>query len=252
MKKKILIIVAIVMCILISGTVYTVYTNARNEKLVEITSTQNHKTKVQGAETTENCTTEEVTEGKNTQQNQDKENKTTEKSSRKNTPNLPTSVVKAQTEAKSNNTSTEKSNNEKEKNQQTTESQFEENSTQSLTETKTEQQTTEAITQTVTAATTEVSTEAPAESTTEAPKVECSQSPNGKHNWQDWYEPKKYYVGLKCHCQHCGFEWIADQMPSGYTHVCDDGSVSNYISWKEYETRMEYAYTYCTYCNQHK
>ncbi len=90
------------------------------------------------------------------------------------------------------------------------------------------------------------------QSTTEAPKVECSKSPNGKHNWQDWYEPKEYYVGYKCHCQHCGYEWYAEDVSSDYTHVCADGSVSNYTTWKEYETRMEYAYTYCTYCNKHK
>ena len=90
------------------------------------------------------------------------------------------------------------------------------------------------------------------QSTTEAPKVECSKSPNGKHNWQDWYEPKEYYVGFKCHCMHCGYEWYAENVSSDYTHVCADGSVSNYITWKEYGSRMEYAYTYCTYCNKHK
>ncbi|MCR5214024.1 MAG: hypothetical protein K6E10_06385 [Eubacterium sp.] len=90
------------------------------------------------------------------------------------------------------------------------------------------------------------------QSTTEAPKVECSKSPNGKHNWQDWYEPKKYYVGVKCHCQHCGYEWIDGSQPAGWTHICADGAVSNFTCWDEYETRMEYAYTYCTYCNKHK
>ncbi|MBP3807781.1 MAG: hypothetical protein ILA13_05125 [Eubacterium sp.] len=251
MKKKILIIVAIVMCILISGTVYTVYTNARNEKKVEL-STQNHKIKAHKAETTENNTTEEVTEEKNTQQNKKKENKTTEKNSNNTTPSLPSSVVKAQAEAKNNKSTGETSETDQNETQSTSESQSEEDTTQPWTESKTEQQQTEATTQTVTAATTEVPTEAPTEVTTEVPKVECSQSPNGKHNWQDWYEPKDYYVGVKCHCQHCGYEWIADKMPQGYIHICDDGSLSNYITWDEYETKMEYAYTYCTYCNQHK
>ncbi len=49
---------------------------------------------------------------------------------------------------------------------------------------------------------------------------------------------------------HCGYEWYAQEGES--THVCDDGSVSNWTSWDEYETKMEYAYTYCTYCNKHK
>ena len=90
------------------------------------------------------------------------------------------------------------------------------------------------------------------QSTTEASKVECSKSPNGMHNWQDWYEPKEYYVGVRCHCQHCGYEWIDGDMPAGWTHICDDGAVSNFTCWDEYETKMEYAYTYCTYCNKHK
>ena len=90
------------------------------------------------------------------------------------------------------------------------------------------------------------------QSTTEAPKVECSKSPNGKHNWQDWYEPKEYYVGTKNHCQHCGYEWYSKDVASDYVHVCADGSISNWTCWDEYETRMEYAYTYCVYCNKHK
>ena len=247
MKKKIFVIVAIIMCILISGTVYTVYTNARNEKKVEL-STQNRKIKAHKTETTENNTTEEVIEEKNIQQNKKKENKTTEKNSKNTTPSLPSSVEKAQAEAKNNKSTGETSEIEKNENQPTSESPSEEDTTQSWTESKSKQQQTEATTQTVTAAT----TEAPTESTTEAPKVECSQSPNGKHNWQDWYEPKEYYVGTKNHCQHCGYEWYSKDVASDYVHVCADGSISNWTCWDEYETRMEYAYTYCTYCNQHR
>ena len=43
-----------------------------------------------------------------------------------------------------------------------------------------------------------------------------------------------------------------EEKPYGWTHICDDGSVSNFTCWDEYETKMEYAYTYCTYCNQQK
>ena len=95
-------------------------------------------------------------------------------------------------------------------------------------------------------------TEAPAKTTTEALKVECSKSPNGKHNWQEWYEPKEFYVGCKCHCNHCGYEWIASEQEPASSHICDDGAVSGWTSWDEYDYTMEYAYTYCTYCGEHK